>query len=182
MKAKDDYIIVLDFLPQGKGTDIRPVPIAQGIGDTYFNLLEVVIKEGEKVEIKERVYVGPEKRDKVKYVRGLIKYDDLTTLAKDTLEEVLDELIAKNEKRFVEFFNKAGPLTTRMHSLELLPGIGKKHLWRIIKERRKKPFESFEDLKQRIEMLPEPKRMVKKRIMMELQNADRHRLFVGTLF
>lgn len=182
MKAKDDYLIVLDFLPRGKGTDIKPVPLAQGIGDTYFNLLEAVVKEGVKLEIKERVYIGAEQRDKIKYVRGLIKYDQLTTLAKDVLEEVLEELIEKNENRFIEFFNKAGPLTTRMHSLELIPGIGKKHLWVIIKERKKRKFESFEDLKKRIEMLPDPKRIIKKRILMELRNADRHKLFVGVKF
>jgi len=43
---KDDYLIVLDFLPYGKPGDRRAEPIAQGIGEQYFNLLEVVIKEG----------------------------------------------------------------------------------------------------------------------------------------
>ncbi|WP_256443457.1 DUF655 domain-containing protein [Candidatus Nanopusillus massiliensis] len=33
-------------------------------------------------------------------------------------------LIAKNEKKFVEFFNKAGPLNIRIHTLELFPDIG----------------------------------------------------------
>ena len=179
MIAKDEYIIVLDFLSRGKPSDRRAEPTAQGIGDKYFNLLEVVIKPGVSVKSGDRLYIGEGKREKVRYIRGRIRYDQLTTYAKNNLEQVLQDLIKKEEKRFVNVFNKAGPITTRMHSLELLPGIGKKHLWAIIRERRKKPFESFEDLQKRIEMLPDPKKMVIKRILDELQGTDRHRLFVS---
>ncbi|NCN39213.1 MAG: DUF655 domain-containing protein, partial [Candidatus Aenigmarchaeota archaeon] len=80
---------------------------------------------------------------------------------------------------FVDFFNKAKPITTRLHSLELLQGIGKKHMWAIIKGRKGKEFESFDELKKRVEMLPDPKRMVKNRIIDELKEKDRHRLFVS---
>jgi len=179
MIAKDEYIIVLDFLPHGKPTDRRAEPTAQGIGDKYLNLLEVVIKPGINVKLGDRLYIGEGKREKVKYIRGRIRYDQLTSYAKSNLEEVLQELVKKEEKRFVNVFNKAGPITTRMHSLELLPGIGKKHLWAIIEERKKKPFESFDDLQKRIEMLPDPRKMVIKRILEELQGKDRHRLFVS---
>jgi putative nucleotide binding protein len=91
---------------------------------------------------------------------------------------VIDKIIGQNEARFVNFFNVAGPVTTRLHTLELLPGIGKKHMWAIIEGRRSKKFETFEDLKNRVEMLPDPKRMIKKRIIEELKESDRHRLFV----
>ena len=176
---KDDYLIVLDFLPYGKPGDRRAEPIAQGIGEQYFNLLEVVIKEGIHLKPKDRVYIGPEKREEVKYVKGRIKYQDLTTLAKENLKEVLKEIVEKEEKRFVDFFNRAGPITTRLHSLELLPGIGKKHMWEIIQQRKKKLFESFEELQKRIPMLPNPKRIIVERILEELQEKDRHRLFVA---
>jgi putative nucleotide binding protein len=179
MIAKDDYIIVLDFLPHGKPNDRRAEPVAQGVGEKYFNLLEVAIKEGVTVKVKARVYIGPEKRNEVKYIRGRISYNELTNFAKNILEEVVAELVAKDEKRFTEFFNKAPPLTTRMHTLELLPGIGKRHLWEIISARKKKPFESFEDLQNRVSMLPDPRKMIVKRIIKELEGADRHRLFVA---
>ncbi len=179
---RDEYAIVLDFLPHGKPTDRKPEPVAQVIGEKYFNLLEIVLKNGITLKPKDRIYIGPEKRDLVKYIRGRIRYNQLTSFAKTTLEEVLPELVKKNEKRLVELFNKAGPLTTRMHSLELLPGIGKKHLWEILSQRKKKPFESFEDLKERIEMLPDPVKMISKRIIMELKGEDRHRLLVGIPF
>lgn len=179
MNRREEYLIVLDFLPRGKPGDRRIEPLAQGIGETYFSLLEVVIKEGVTIKPKDRIYVGADKREEVKYIRGRIRYDDLTTFAKNLLEEVVSEIVDKNEERFVEFFNKAGAITTRLHSLELLPGIGKKHMWQIIQERKKKNFKNFDELQKRISMLPNPKKMIVRRIIDELQNKDRHRLFVA---
>jgi len=175
---KEEYLIVLDFLPMGKATDKKPEPLAQGIGESYFSLLEVVIKRGFTVKPKDRIYIGEGKRDVVEYIKRKISYDELTSLAKDLLEEVVTEIVEKNESRFVNIINNAPPLSARMHSLELLPGIGKKHLFSLLQERRKKPFESFEDIKKRVEMIPDPKKMVVKRILSEIKNEDRHRLFV----
>ncbi len=176
---RDEYVIVLDFLPHGKASDRRPEPVAQVIGEKFFNLLEVVIKDGVTVKPGDKLYIGEGKREEVKYIRGRISYDELTAFAKDQLEEMLEKLVEQNEERFVQFFNRAGPITTRLHSLEVLPGIGKKHMWEIIEQRRKKPFESFEDIKKRIEMLPDPKKIVVKRILEELKGTDKYRLFVA---
>ncbi len=180
MVAKDDYVIVLDFLTQGKPQDRRGEPLAQTIGEKFFNLLEVIIKDKLPIKPKDRLYIGEEKREEVKYIRGRINFSDLTSFAKGNLEEVISELINKNEQRFIEFFNKSGSITTRVHTLELLPGIGKKHMWQIIDERKKKKFESFKELQQRIEMLPDPKRMIIKRIVDELEGKDNYRLFVSS--
>jgi putative nucleotide binding protein len=180
MSAKDDYIIVLDFLPHGKPSERRAEPLVQGLGDKFFNLLEVIVKDEVTVKSNDKLYIGDDKREQVKYIRGRIKYEELTVYAKDILEETITELVSKEEKRFVDFFNKASSLTTRMHSLELLQGVGKKHLWRILEQRKNKPFESFEDLHKRVEMLSDPKKMVIKRIITELEGTDRHRLFVSS--
>jgi putative nucleotide binding protein len=175
---KDEYIIVLDFLSRGRADSRKAEPTVQGIGVSFLNLLEIVLKPDITVKTGDLIYIGEMKRDKVRYIKGRIRYDELTAFAKDQLEEVIDKIITQNEKKFVDFFNTAGPVSTRLHSLELLPGIGKKHMWAIINERRKKKFEDFEDLKKRVGMLPEPKRMIKKRIIEELKESDRHRLFV----
>ncbi len=179
MPAKDEFLIVLDFLQTGKAGDRRSEPVVQGIGEKYFSLLEVVLKEGVNTKSKERLYIGEGKREQVKYIRSKISFSELTSYAKDVLDEVVNELVTKDEKRFADFFNKSNALTTRMHSLELLPGIGKKHLWQILAERKKKPFESFSELHTRIPMLTDPKRMIIRRIMDELQEKDRHQLFVS---
>jgi len=177
---KDDYVIVLDFLPRGKASDRKAESLAQTIGENFFNLLEVVIKNGMIVKPGDRLYIGEGKRNEVKYIRGRISYRELTSYAKDELEKIIEELIKKNEKKFVEFFNRAGPVTTRLHCLELLPGVGKKHMWQIIEERKKEKFKDFEDLRKRIEMLPDPKKMVIRRIIEELEGKDRYKLFVSS--
>lgn len=175
---KDEYIVVLDFLSRGHADSRRGEPIVQGIGVNFLNLLEIILKPDVVVKPGDLLYIGEMKRDKVRYIKGRIKYGQLTGYAKDQLEEVIGKIIDQNEKKFVNFFNITGPVSTRLHSLELLPGIGKKHMWAIIGERKKRKFESFEDLKKRVEMLPDPKRMIKKRIIEELKESDRHRLFV----
>lgn len=177
---KDEYVIVLDFLPHGKASDRKAEALAQAIGEKFFNLLEIVIKDDIAVKPRDKIYIGEDKRDHVKYIRGRINYEDLTNYAKTELEAILIEMVNKDEKRFVNFFNIASPITTRLHSLELLPGIGKKHMWDIINERKKKQFESFKELQDRIEMLPDPKRIVIRRVLDELEGKDRYRLFVAS--
>ena len=83
-----------------------------------------------------------------------------------------------NEQRFVEFFNKAQPLSTRMHQLELLPGLGKKHMWEIIEERKGEPFKDFNDLKKRVKLMPDPEKVIMKRILQELDGTEKHNIFV----
>ena len=65
----------------------------------------------------------------------------------------------------------------RMHQLELLPGVGKKHMWEIIEERRE-PFTDFADLKSRVKLLPNPQAVILKRILKELQGGEKYSLFV----
>ena len=84
MAAKDDFIVVLDFMPHGKPTDRRAEPVAQGIGEKFFNLLEVSVKDGLALKPKDRIYIGEEKREEVKYIRGRISYSELTNYAKET--------------------------------------------------------------------------------------------------
>jgi putative nucleotide binding protein len=179
MITKDNYVVVLDFLPHGKPSDRKAEPIAQVVGERFFNLLELVVKEGVSLKTGSRVYIGEDKREEVKYIRSRIGYNELTNFAKSELESVVKDIMSKDEKKFVEFFNRAGPITTRLHSLELLPGIGKKHMWGIIKERKKKQFENFDDLRQRVEMLPDPKKIIVRRVLDELEGKDRYRLFVA---
>jgi len=178
-RKKEEYAVVLDFLPHGYPFGGERAPIVQLIGEKYLTLLEASPKEGVYLNPRERVYIGVGKRDKIHHIRGKLEYDKLTNTAKMVLEEFVKSVVKEREKEFVEFFNRARPITMRLHQLELLPGIGKKHMWKILEEREEKPFESFEDLKKRVEFIPDPERMITRRIMMELKGADRYKLFVG---
>ena len=48
----------------------------------------------------------------------------------------------------------------------------------ILKQRKEKLFESFEDMKKRIQNLPDPERAVEKRIIKKLTSLERYNLFV----
>ncbi|MEM5812426.1 MAG: DUF655 domain-containing protein, partial [Candidatus Aenigmatarchaeota archaeon] len=151
---KDDWAVTLEFLSHGHYGMDRSQPVAQVMGDKYFSLLEVILREGCSLKIGERVYIGDGKRDKVKYIRGRLEFKELTAAAKDEVQPAVEKIVRENPQRFLDFFNKSGQLTTRMHQLELLPGIGKKNLWSILEERKNKPFESFADIKKRVPLLP----------------------------
>jgi putative nucleotide binding protein len=180
-KKHEEYVVILDFLPHGYPFDMQPMhkktAIAQALGKERFTLLEIVPKKDIFLKPYQEVYIGEGKRDEVHHVNGKLDVNKLTQTARSELEFVIKELVEKNETSFVEFFNKAQPLTTRMHALELLPGLGKKHMWEIIEER-KEPFKSFEDLKNRIKLLPEPKKLIIKRILNEVMGDEKHLLFV----
>ena len=181
-KTKEENAIVLDFLQNGYPFDERPMymktPIAQALGKEHFILLELVPKKGMHLQLYEEVYIGEGKRDKVHHIVGKISSSKLTSTAKSELEFIVKDIIKKNEKKFVDFFNNAQPLSTRMHQIELLPGVGKKHMWEIINARDEKPFESFQDIKNRVKLLSDPERLIIKRITLELEGTEKHRLFV----
>ena len=181
-KLKEEQVVVLDFLPHGYPFDKRPshkkTPIVQALGIERFVLLELVPKKEIFLQPYEEVYIGEGKRDKIHHIIGRIPVEKLTATAKSELEFVVKELVKKSEKRFIDFFNRAQPLTTRMHQLELIPGFGKKHMWDVIEQRNESLFESFSDLKKRVKLLPDPEKAVVKRILEEISGKEKHLIFV----
>ncbi|MFW9831529.1 MAG: DUF655 domain-containing protein [Candidatus Thorarchaeota archaeon] len=179
-KKFEEYAYVLDHLQRGYPEDTRPIfkkePIVQAVGDTYFTLLELVPRKGARFNPQEAIFIGRDRREKIDHVKRRITFDVLTATSRSELPFVIEKLVEKSEARFVEFFNNAPPLTTRMHRLELLPGIGKKLMWDILEERRKAPFTSFQDIADRTQ-LRAPKEIIVKRIMMELGGEDKYNLF-----
>jgi len=181
-RLREEKAIILDFLPNGYPFDTRPMhqktPIAQALGEEHFTLLELVPKKGVFLQPYDEVYIGEGKREKIHHIIGKLPIERLTATAKSELEFVVKDMVKKNEKKFVDFFNKAQPLTTRMHQLELIPGLGKKHMWEILEARKEKPFESFPDLKKRVKLMPDPEKAVIKRIISEILGKEKHLIFV----
>jgi len=182
-KRYEEYAYILDFLPHGRpGVHIsgragyRAGALVQLLGEEFFTLLEALVKEGMILKPYDRVFVGKASREEITYIIGRIGYDELTAAAKTELPTVINKIVLNREKWFVEFFNTARAVTPRMHALELVPGIGKKYMWQVINEREKKPFESFEDLQKRTE-LPNPVKLITKRVMEELGGDSKYRLF-----
>ncbi len=175
----EEYAYVLDYLLHGKPgtrTRYRAEAVVQIMGEGYFTLLEATVRSGVTLKPYDRVYVGKDKRDEITYIIGRVGYDELTANAKMELENVIERIVLNREEWFVNFFNTAQPITPRMHILELIPGIGKKYMWKILDERERKPFESFKDLQDRVN-IPNPAKLITKRVFEELSGEGKYRLF-----
>lgn len=176
---KEEYAIILEYLPNGYPLEKRMMPIAQAVGEQNLTLLELVPRRGVTLTVGDRVYIGEGKRDEVYYILGRLKREKLTESAKSQLQEVVSKIVKDNEPRFVNFFNTADAINKRLHQIELLPGLGKKHMQEILKQREEKPFESFEEMKKRVQNLPDPMKAVEKRILEELTEMERYNLFIS---
>ena len=179
----EDFAYILDNLPQGHPDrkSFKREPIAFGLGEVEFKLLELSPKPNIVINVGEKVYIGKdlEKREKIQHVKRRINYSDLTSAAQSELPYILDDIIKMNEERFIKFFNEAQAISTRLHMLELIPGLGKKTMWHIIDERKKKPFSDFNDLLERVNTLHQPEKILSKRIIQEMEDTSiKYHLFI----
>ena len=178
----EDYVYVLDYLPEGRGDipSFKRYPVVYGIGEKEFTLLELIPKKNTEFSIGEKIYVGRDvkKRKKIKKIKGRVNYDNLTSTAHGEMSYVILDIVKANEERFVKFYNEVPAISTRYHALELLPGLGKKMMHEILDERRKKPFKSFKEMCDRIDFLRSPDKLIAKRIELELEDPNqKYRLF-----
>jgi len=180
----EDYARILDHLPQGHPDQSKyhREPLAYALGEDEFKLFELVPKEGIDLGIGQKVYIGKDLdlRKEILHVKRRVGFEELTTAAQKELPFVVQEVVKDKEEKFIGFFNKAQAITTRFHMLELLPGLGKKTMWAILEERKKGPFKSFADFKQRVSSVHHPEKLVAKRIEMEISDpTQKYRLFVA---
>jgi len=164
--------VVLEFLPHGRSEDDRPQyrkqPLAYAMGTGDFRLYELVIEEGADVTFGDRI--EPDGENVVQW--DTVPYEDLPGGAQSELEYAVEDFVADNEDRFVDFYNEAQPITLRLHQLNLLPGIGKKLRNAVLDERKRRPFERFSDLEARVDGLHDPEGVIVERIIEELRESD----------
>ena len=180
----EDYAYILDYLPQGRPDEKRYKrgPIAYGLGTFQFKILELSPKSDATLQVGEKVYIGKEaeKRRKILHVKRRIGYNDLTNAAHSELPFIIMEIIKADPERFLKVYNEAQAITTRLHMLELIPGLGKKTMWAIIEERKKGPFKSFEELEMRVGALHHPEKHLAQRIELELSDPhQKYHIFVA---
>ncbi|MFW6435063.1 MAG: DUF655 domain-containing protein [Halovenus sp.] len=173
--------VVLDFLPHGRTSDDRPQyekdPLGYVLDYDDFALYEFIAESDADVSIGDRIDVTS---DDFVTRYSEIEYDELPGGAQSELAYVIEDIVEEQQQRFVDFYNEAQPITLRLHQLNLLPGIGKKLRNNILDERKRQPFESFEDLESRIGGLHNPEEVLVDRIMEELREDDlKYRIFVG---
>lgn len=180
----EDYAYVLDYLPQGRHDAkkmFRREPVCYAIGENEFKIFELNPKEEAQLVIGERVYIGREvdQREKIAHVRARIDYHDLTTTAQAELPYIIAEIIQKREPEFIEFYNKAQPVSMRFHMLELLPGLGKKTMEMMVAERKRGEYTSLADIKARVPSMHAPEKLIANRVVLELKDENqKYHLFV----
>jgi len=175
----EENAIVLDYMPTGKPSAVRTEALAQVMGKEFFTLLEVVPKNGVSLAIGEEVYIGKDERKKVELVKGRISFKDLTSNSLSEIEGAISDMVDANLEKYLNFYNTARGISLKRHQLELLPGLGKKHMLDLLDQREKGKFTSFEDIIKRVKGVPEPKKAIVKRIMEELEGPeDKHFIFV----
>lgn len=174
----DENAVVLDFLMHGKSTGFKQKPIAQVLGSQFFTLLEVVPREGIELKPGQRVYIGSDERKEVEFIKRRLSFRDLTSTAVAEIDKIVESLVVEQEARFVDFFNNSRPITIRRHQLELLPGLGKKHMLEVLKERERTPFVNFKEIEERVPLMPNVVKTIVKRILEELEDGEeKHFLF-----
>jgi putative nucleotide binding protein len=174
----DDIVAaVLDVFPTGRSDDDRPQhqkePIAYALGVDDFHIYELSLEDGDDITFGDRI-------DLTEFGRMTeVEFSDLPGGTQQEVEYAVEEIVEDDKKRFVDFYNDAQPITLRLHQLNLLPGIGKKLRNNILDERKRKPFDGFEDLGERISGLHSPKDVLVERIIEELREDDlKYRIFV----
>uniref|UniRef100_A0A7J3QCN1 DUF655 domain-containing protein n=1 Tax=Ignisphaera aggregans TaxID=334771 RepID=A0A7J3QCN1_9CREN len=181
LEILDEFAIVLDYMPMGNPYDKhsfhRSSPIAQGMGTKFFSLVEIIPLKGSMMVIGERIPLSLTPDMPGHRVFDRLLYEDLTSIARENIVKYVRQVVEEKERVFVEFLNIAEAINIRLHSLELLPGIGKKTLTLILEERRKKMFESFDDVRKRLK-INDPVKMFVDRIVIELQRNEKYYLFV----
>ena len=179
---KEPIAWVLDYLPMGhpdnKRHSYQKKPLIQAIGEKRFVLMEIHTEDEMFPATTEEIDLNTAKIRQI----HRIPYKDLTNASQKELPYIIEKIVHKNEGRFINFFNTAYPLTTRLHMLELLPGIGKKLMWAVIEEREKGKFKGFQDIVERVKGLHTPERLITHRIEEELKDDNiKYRVFTTPL-
>jgi len=175
--GEDLVAAVLDVLPHGRSDDDRPQhqkePLAYALGVDEFHIYELSLDDDDDIAFGDRI-------DLTAFGRLTeVDFENLPSGARQELEYAVQDIVDADERRFIDFYNDAQPITLRLHQLNLLPGIGKKLRNTILDERKRKPFESFEDLEERVSGLHSPKEVLVDRIQEELRDDDlKYRIFV----
>jgi putative nucleotide binding protein len=169
---------VLDYYPQGKSLSQKNSqsfnPLIVVITSNKFQFFDVILNKGRKIEVGELIDVSQKGLERS--VMKEIGYNELSDSAVDFLPEAIKKIVKKSESRFVNFLNSAQPVTTQMHRLQLLPGIGNKRLWQILEARKKTKFLDFNDFTVRTG-ISDPLGLFVNRILQEIKGTERYHIF-----
>mgnify|MGYP002863703455 CR=1 FL=1 len=103
--------------------------------------------------------------EEVEKIGYRISYDNLSNSEKEELNKAIHRIILDDEKKYVNFFNRQNRERMQLHFLD---GISRKAGTKIVAQREKKDFESFEDINKRISFIDDSEELIFKRVFYEL--------------
>jgi putative nucleotide binding protein len=172
-------VLVLDYYPQGKSLSRKSAeafnPLVVVISINQMQFFDIILARRKDIQVSQSLNISELKSILLKINK--IGFNELSDSAVEILPEMIKKIVSLTESRFINFLNNARPLTTQMHQLQLLPGIGNKRLWQIIEARRKKPIESFIDFTERTG-ISDPIGLFSNRILQEIKGGEKYQLFI----
>ncbi len=176
---KEEYGIVIEFFPFGIPNSGKNKPIAMLLVDdlTDLSLLWAIPKYNVTLSRGQRVYIGFGKRDEIGSVVGKADPSVLSEDSMQFLREKVREMVNNNEKYFIDILNRLGPVNIRLNAFELIPGIGRKLVEKIMEERNKSLFTSYEDFNKRTGAPFNIAEKIVERIIDEFSNKDKYKIF-----
>ena len=175
MNENENYALVLG---QIKTKDNKNT--ANVVGTERFTLLHIELKEGVDVNPQDKILLTKHS-DEVEKINYRISYDNLSNSEKEELNRAIHRIILTDEKKYVNFFNRQSRDRMQLHFLD---GISRKAGTKIVSEREKKDFESFEDINKRVSIIDDSEELIFKRVFYELtepnnKNENQCYLFVN---
>lgn len=175
MNENENYALVLG---QIKTKDNKNT--ANVVGTERFTLLHIELKEGVDVNPQDKILLTKHS-DEVEKINYRISYDNLSNSEKEELNRAIHRIILTDEKKYVHFFNSHSRDRMQLHFLD---GISRKAGTKIVSEREKKDFESFEDINKRVSFIDDSEELIFKRVFYELtepkkKNENQVYLFVN---
>lgn len=175
MNENENYALVLG---QIKTKDNKNT--ANVVGTERFTLLHIELKDGVDVNPQDKILLT-KYSDEVEKINYRISYDNLSNSEKEELNRAIHRIILTDEKKYVNFFNRQSRDRMQLHFLD---GISRKAGTKIVSEREKKDFESFEDINKRVSIIDDSEELIFKRVFYELtepnnKNENQCYLFVN---
>lgn len=101
--------------------------IATAMAEKSLAFCRLKLKGNEVKTLNHRLYIGKDasKRTEVAAILGMAHLDKMSNMARQDMPNLIQLFIEEHGQYFVdEFYNKAGPMSLKQHSYELLPDVG----------------------------------------------------------
>jgi putative nucleotide binding protein len=168
--ADDDWLVVLAV---GTTTPFASAqPLVQAVGTTTFTLVDVTVTDASELDQGDRLYIGPGAWDRVCDIDRRLTYNELAPAVQSVLVSVVERIIRRNERRFIECFNTTIFDDRDEHPLALLPGLSADCQGAIVAERSQRRFADFTELTARVTCCEQPWDLVADRVLFELQESE----------